>query len=73
VISVGAGENLAEDCITGHRTYTVEEIYALAHGKLRVSAKYGKAFTDRLAADKSDPLRAAGLDAGTSRHVHVNL
>lgn len=35
----------------------MEEMYALEHGKLRFIAKCGKACTDGLAADKSDPIR----------------
>jgi hypothetical protein len=32
-------ENPPEGCLTGHRTYVVQEIYALDHGKLKLIRK----------------------------------
>jgi hypothetical protein len=32
-------ENPPEGCVTGHRTYVVEEVYALDHGKLKLIHK----------------------------------
>jgi hypothetical protein len=35
-------ENPPEGCLSGHRTYVVEEIYTLEHGKLRLTHKVRK-------------------------------
>ena len=51
----------------------MEEIYALEHGKLRLIRKVREGGIGGLAADKSDPFREAGLDAGTNRYVRANL
>ena len=66
-------ENPPEGCLTGHRTYVVQEIYALDHGKLKLIHKVREGVTCSRRVVKNDPqsetpARADPTDAVAHRY-----